>query len=249
MPDVKADPFVQLRLLDLQQVDTALNQLVHRRRTLPELATIADCEKRAADLRTQLVDAETTQADLAGEQRRLESDVETVRLRAEKDQQRMTAAGVPAKEITGLQHEVTSLARRQSVLEDELLELMERQEGADTRVRELSTELASVADERSAAEAARDEVFAELADAETTRTAQRAELSAGLPADLLTLYDKVRQAGGGIGAAMLRHRRCEGCRLELAGSELSAVRTAKPDDVLRCDNCGRILIRTDESGL
>jgi uncharacterized protein len=249
MPDVKADPFVQLRLLDLQQVDTALNQLAHRRRTLPELAVIADCEKRAADLRTQLVDAETTQADLVGEQRRLESDVETVRLRAEKDQQRMAAAGVPAKEIAGLQHEVTSLARRQSVLEDELLELMERQEGGDTRVRELSTELASVAAERSAAEAARDEVFAELADTEAKRTAQRAELAANLPADLLALYDKVRHAGGGIGAAMLRQRRCEGCRLELAGSELSAVRTAKPDDVLRCDNCGRILIRTDESGL
>jgi len=249
MPDVKADPFVQLRLLDLQQVDTALNQLAHRRRTLPELATIADCDKRAIDLRGQLVDAETTQADLAAEQRRLESDVETVRLRAEKDQQRMTAAGVPAKEIAGLQHEVASLARRQSVLEDELLELMERQEGADTRVRELAAELAAVAEERSSAEASRDEVFAELADAEAKRTAQRAELAAGLPADLLALYDKVRQAGGGVGAAMLRQRRCEGCRLDLAGSELSAVRTAKPDDVLRCDNCRRILIRTDESGL
>lgn len=246
---MKADPFVQLRLLDLQQVDTALSQLAHRRRTMPELATIADCDKRAADLRSQLVDAETTQADLAGDQRRLESDVETVRLRAEKDQQRMAAAGVPAKEIAGLQHEVTSLARRQSVLEDELLELMERQEGADTRVRDLATELEAVLAERAAAEAARDRTLAEVTEAEAQRTAQRAELAGNLPADLLALYDKVRQAGGGIGAAMLRKRRCEGCRLDLAGSELSAVRTAKPDDVVRCDNCGRILIRTDESGL
>ncbi|HEU5268393.1 MAG TPA: C4-type zinc ribbon domain-containing protein [Jatrophihabitans sp.] len=249
MPDVKADPFVQLRLLDLQQVDTALNQLAHRRRNLPELATIADCDSRAAALRSELVEAQTSQADLAAEQRRLESDVETVRLRAEKDQQRMTASGVPAKEIAGLQHEVSSLARRQGVLEDELLELMERQEGADARVRELTAELDSVVADRSAAEAARDQAFAELAEAEAERTAQRAGLSAGLPADLLALYDKVRQAGGGVGAAMLRQRRCEGCRLDLAGSELSAVRTAKPDDVLRCDNCGRILIRTAESGL
>src|SRR5437763_10918910 len=133
-PDVKADPFVQLRLLDLQQVDTALSQLAHRRRTLPELATIADCDKRAADLRSQLVDAETTQADLAAEQRRLESDVETVRLRADKDQQRMAASGAPAKETAGLQHAVTSPARRQSVLEDESLDLMEWHEGADARV-------------------------------------------------------------------------------------------------------------------
>jgi len=249
MPDVKADPFVQLRLLDLQQVDTSLNQLAHRRRNLPELATIADCDSRATELRSQLVDAQTNQADLAAEQRRLEADVETVRLRAEKDQQRMTASGVPAKEIAGLQHEVSSLARRQNVLEDELLELMERQEGADARVRELTAELDSVIADRTAAEAARDQAFAELAESESARTAQRAELAAGLPDDLLALYDKVRQAGGGIGAAMLRQRRCEGCRLDLSGSELSAVRTAKPEDVLRCDNCRRILIRTAESGL
>jgi predicted nucleic acid-binding Zn-ribbon protein len=246
---VKADPFVQLRLLDLQKVDTALSQLAHRRQTLPELAVIAECDLRAADVRSQLVEAETSQADLAAEQRRLESDVETVRLRAGKDQQRMASDGVPAKEIAGLQHEVTSLARRQNVLEDELLELMERQESAERDVSELRAGLTAIQAERVAAESARDEVFAEVADAEAKRATERAALVEKLPADLIALYDKVRRASGGVGAAMLRQRRCEGCRLELAGSELSAVRTARADDVIRCENCGRILVRTDESGL
>ena len=244
-----ADPFVQLRLLDLQAVDTALNQLAHRRRTLPELATIDSCEQRAAGLRTQLVEAETGLADLAAEQRRLESDVDTVRTRAERDQQRMASGGVPAKELSGLQHEVTSLARRQGVLEDELLELMENRETADSQLDSLRAELAGVEQQRQAAEAARDAAFAELDASAAQRAGERAELAAGLPADLLALYDKVRAANGGIGAAMLRQRRCEGCRLELAGSELSAVRSAKAEDVLRCDNCRRILVRTHESGL
>ncbi|MDQ1729966.1 MAG: uncharacterized protein QOK10_125 [Pseudonocardiales bacterium] len=244
-----ADPFVQLRLLELQDVDTVLNQLSHRRRSLPELATIADCERRASELRGQLVEAETSVADLAAEQRRLEADIDTVRLRADRDQARMTAAGVPAKEITGLQHEVTSLARRQSVLEDELLQLMEAREAADARVLELSQVAAGIATERSAAEAARDEVFAELDDAEHKRRAQRDELAAQLPGDLLALYDKIREVSGGVGAAELHQRRCEGCRLELAGNELSEVRNAKPDQVLRCENCRRILVRTHESGL
>lgn len=244
-----ADPFVQLRLLDLQAVDTALSQLAHRRRTLPELATIADCDQRASQLRTRLVDAETALADLAAEQRRLESDVDTVRQRADKDQQRMTTGGVPAKELAGLQHEVSSLARRQSVLEDELLELMESREQAERQVTELTAELASIQAERAVAEAARDEVFGELDDAEAKHRIGRAELVERLPADLIGLYDKVRESSGGVGAAMLRHRRCEGCRLELAGSELAEVRAAKPDTVLRCDNCRRILVRTDESGL
>lgn len=244
-----ADPFVQLRLLDLQAVDTALNQLAHRRRTLPELATISSCEERAAGLRTQLVEAETGLADLAAEQRRLEADVDTVRTRAERDQQRMASGGVPAKELSGLQHEVSSLARRQGVLEDELLELMENRENADNTLASLRAELAGIADEQQAAEAARDTAFAELDSAVAQRTGERTELAAALPADLLALYDKVREVNGGIGAAMLRQRRCEGCRLELAGSELSTVRTAKPEDVLRCENCRRILVRTHESGL
>ncbi|MGI8664479.1 MAG: zinc ribbon domain-containing protein [Jatrophihabitans sp.] len=244
-----ADPFVQLRLLDLQAVDTALNQLAHRRRTLPELATIAGCEARAAEVNSRLVEAQTTLADLAGEQRRLEADVDTVRLRADRDRQRMAASGVPAKEIAGLQHEVTSLARRQGVLEDELLELMENRETAEQQVGELNTELAGISNERAVAVAARDEVYAELDDAKAKRRAERTELTAKLPEDLIALYDKVLRASGGVGAAMLRHRRCEGCRLELAGSELAEVRAAKADAVLRCDNCRRILVRTDESGL
>jgi predicted nucleic acid-binding Zn-ribbon protein len=246
---VIADPFVQLRLLDLQAADTALAQLGHRRRNLPELATIADCDQRASAIRTQLVDAETALADLAAEQRRMEADVDTVRLRAEKDQQRMASAGVPAKEIAGLQHEVTSLARGQGVLEDELLELMETREGAEAQVTELTAGLAAIAAERAIAEADRDTVFAEISAAEATRQQERATLAERIPADLLALYDKVRVASGGVGAALLRQRRCEGCRLELAGSELSEVRAAKAEDVLRCDNCRRILVRSDESGL
>jgi predicted nucleic acid-binding Zn-ribbon protein len=246
---VIADPFVQLRLLDLQAVDTGLAQLAHRRRTLPELATIADCDQRAAGVQGRLVDAETSLADLAAEQRRLEADVETVRLRAEKDQRRMTAAGVPAKEITGLQHEVTSLARRQSVLEDELLELMESQETADAQVAQLRSELQEILAARATAAAARDQAFAEIDDALGTRRTERDRLAGTLPGDLLALYDKVREANGGVGAAMLRQRRCEGCRLELSGSELAEVRAAKPENVVRCDNCRRILVRTAESGL
>jgi predicted nucleic acid-binding Zn-ribbon protein len=246
---VIADPFVQLRLLDLQAVDTALSQFAHRRRTLPELAVIDSCEQRAASVRTQLVDAETSLADLAAEQRRLETVVDTVRTRADRDQQRMASGGVPAKELAGLQHEVSSLARRQGVLEDELLEVMESREAAESQLQVLRAELAEIEQERQVAEAARDAAFAELDAAGSRRAAERTELTAGLPADLLALYDKVRESSGGVGAAMLRQRRCEGCRLELAGSELSAVRAAKAEDVLRCDNCRRILVRTHESGL
>jgi predicted nucleic acid-binding Zn-ribbon protein len=246
---VKADPEVQQRLLDLQARDSALARLGHRRRTLPELAVIADADTRLAALRDDVVRAETEVGDLDRELRRLEDDVEQVRRRAERDQQRMLSGAVPAKELESLQHEVETLTRRQSDLEDTELEVMERREDAEARAGDVRAEVEKVTATRAEAERARAEAFAEIDAEAAADTEARTGLSGQLPADLLALYEKVRAASGGVGAAMLRQRRCEGCRLELMGAELRAAQAAPADEVLRCENCRRILVRTAESGL
>jgi uncharacterized protein len=246
---LKADPTAQLRLIDLQALDAALARGEHRRRTLPELATIAAAQARQSELRGEVVRAETTVTDLDRELRRMEGDVEQVRTRAARDQQRMQSGSVPAKELESLQHEVESLARRQSDLEDAELEVMERREEAEGALAGLRDSAAQVAAELAAATEARDKAYAEIDEAAGRDTASRTELAAELPADLIALYDRIRASSGGVGAAVLRQRRCEGCRLEIAGSELREIRAAAPDDVVRCENCRRILVRTAESGL
>ncbi len=246
---VTADPAVQQRLLDVQAVDTVLAQLAHKRRTLPQLAELADYAEQALALHAQAVGWETQLSDIAGEQRRLENDIEVVRQREARNSKRLDAGGIPAKELESLQHELQSLARRQGTLEDETLEVMQKREEIETALAAVRTQQEELTAKQQAAMAVKDAATAEIDAAIAERTAQRAQAAAGMPADLLTLYDKVRQAQGGVGAAGLRQRRCDGCRLELAGSELSAVRSAAPDDVLRCENCRRILIRTPESGL
>jgi len=246
---VKADPAVQRRLLDLQALDAALARLEHRRRTLPELAVIASAGSRLAGLRDSVVRAETEVGDLDRDLRRLENDVDQVRQRSTRDQQRMQSAAVPAKELESLQHEVESLARRQSDLEDAELEVMEQREEVDSRAAALRAEVSSLEGERDAAVTARDKAYAEIDASAAEDVAARASVVGELPGDLLALYERVRAASGGVGAAELRHRRCEGCRLELAGSELRAARAAPPDEVLRCENCRRILVRTPDSGL
>jgi predicted nucleic acid-binding Zn-ribbon protein len=246
---VNADAAAQLRLLDVQAADTALAQLEHRRETLPELAVIADREAGLSRLDSDRIRAQTEVGDLDREQRRLEADVDQVRLRAARDQQRMQSSSTPAKELESLQHEVQSLARRQSELEDTVLELMERREEADARLAAVQADMTRLTAERDEAVTARNAALAEIDAAAADRVAARNRLSAGLPDDLRTLYEKVRASAGGVGAAALRHRRCEGCRLELAGSELRAARAAAPEEVLRCENCRRILVRTPESGL
>jgi uncharacterized protein len=246
---VNADHAAQLRLLDLQAADTAIAQLRHRRASLPELAAITDRDSSSARLRDELVDAETRAGDIAQAQRRLENEVDAVRARAERDEQRLRAGGLPAKELSGLQHEITTLARRQTSLEDELLEIMEERETVDGELAELTRRQGELSADRDALIATRDNAFGEIDGAIESRERERAAIVAELPADLIGLYERAREHGGGVGAARLRQRRCEGCRIELSGSELAAARAAAPDQVLRCENCRRILVRVDDAGL
>jgi len=246
---VKADPEAQRRLLDLQAIDTALAQLAHRRRTLPELAELDRLAREIAALDDERVRARVAVDDLDRDIARMDKDVEQVRARATKDQTRLDSGGGPARELEALQHELASLARRQSELEDAELELMEQRETAEAALNRVLDRLAAARARREQTEATRDEALRQLTQEEEFRTAGRKPLVADLPADLVVLYDRIRESSGGLGAALLRAGRCEGCRLELSGVERAAVRAAGPGEVVRCEECRRILVRKAESGL
>jgi predicted nucleic acid-binding Zn-ribbon protein len=242
---VKADPKDQQRLLDLQAIDTTLQQLAHRRKNLPEFAELDVLGKAIGRLEDERARAEVDVDDLD----RLEREVDTVRQRRAKDQQRMDDGRLPARELTALEHEIGSLTRRQSELEDAELELMEKRETAQGALEAVDEKISVAREKRIAAETRRDESIAEIAkEAEWKQTARR-PLAADLPAELVQLYDKIRESSGGLGAALVQHGRCGGCRLELFGADRNRVKTAAPDEVVRCEECRRIMVRTAESGL
>jgi predicted nucleic acid-binding Zn-ribbon protein len=246
---VKADPEAQRRLLDVQAIDTALAQLAHKRRTLPELAEIETLARQLSALEDERVRAQVAVDDLDRDIARIERDVEQVRGRKDKDQARLDTGRGPARELEALQHELVSLSRRQTELEDSELELMEQRETAQGTLEQLLAQLATAREARDAAEARRDKSLADIAKEEDFRTSARRPLVGDLPADLVTLYDKIRESSGGLGAALLKGGRCGGCRLELSGSERSRIKAAPPDEVVRCDDCRRIMVRTAESGI
>ncbi|MFL6096256.1 MAG: zinc ribbon domain-containing protein [Blastococcus sp.] len=246
---MKADHFEQQRLLELASEDVALTQLTHRGRTLPEVAAVEAAEEAERSLAADVVRAETEVRDLGREVKRMESDVETVRAREDKDQKLLDSGSVSPKEMTNLQHELASLKRRQSDLEDQELELMERLEVTETTLAAAQSGLEQARADLERAQQLRDDALADIADATKRHEAARAEVAGGISAPLLALYDRIRTQTGSTGAAMLKARQCQGCRLELYGNELSAVRNADPHEVVRCENCGRILVRTAESGL
>jgi uncharacterized protein len=246
---VKADHFEQQKLLDLAAEDVALTQLAHRQKNLPEVAAVAAAEEAERALSADVVRAETDVKDLGREVKRLESDVDTVRQREAKDQRLLESGSVSPKEMTNLQHELDSLKRRQSDLEDQELELMQRLEDAEGTLAAARSGLERARADRERAEQQRDDALADIADGTQRHQAARDEVATKISAPLLSLYDRIRAQTGSTGAAMLQARACQGCRLELYGNELAAVRNADPHEVVRCENCGRILVRTAESGL
>ena len=247
---MKADPFVQLRLLDLQALDSALARLAHRRRTLPELAEIERLDGLVDALRDGVVRAETEVSDLAREQAKFEREIDQVRTRKARDEERLASGAITnPKQLQDMQHEVGTLARRQSDLEDQELEVMERAETAQAELDRLTAETDGHLAQRAEAEQRRDAAFAEI-DAEIERTtAERAELAATFPADLLALYEKIRANEGGVGVGAIERGRCGGCRLDLMNNEKAEIRAAPVDQVLRHEECGRIMVRTAESGI
>lgn len=247
---MKASPEEQQRLLELAALDADLGRLEHRRRTLPEHEELARLQERHGQLRDTLAALEAEDGDLKRAQVKAESDVEQVRSRIERDQKRLDAGQVSTpRELENLQSEIASLGRRQGDLEEIVLDLMERRETAQASRDAATAERDGLAGAAAEVTARRDAALSEIADQVAVAEKKRAEAAAQEPAALLAFYDKLRAQHGGVGAAALRQGRCEGCRLSFSTSDLNAIRAAEPDEVLRCEECRRILVRTAESGL
>jgi predicted nucleic acid-binding Zn-ribbon protein len=247
---LKADPAAQLILLDLQELDARADQLRHQRGTLPEHDDLAALTMTRKDLRDQERDARIVVDDLTAEQTKVDADVEQVKVRRDRDRTRIEQGLITnPRDLERMQQEMASLERRITSLEDEELEVMARLEDAQRTLDDLASQLAGADARNARLEQARDAKFAEI-DAELAEVAaRRGPVAEGVPADLLALYDRLRAAKNGVGAAALRARQCSGCMLSLDNAEIVNIRGAAEDEVLRCEECQRILVRTEDSGL
>jgi predicted nucleic acid-binding Zn-ribbon protein len=232
------------RLLDLQATDTRIDQLEHRRRTLPERARL----ERLAEQRQAVLDAaagDRAQHDeLARAQKRLEDEIAGVEAKAAGVDRQLYGGGITSpKEAQALQADLESLKRRQADLEDQLLELMEQAEPLDERLGRSASTVAAIDAEREA-------VTADLAAAETEVDGQlgeargaREELTTDLPHDLLASYERLRSTSDGVAVARLAGNTCQGCHLALAPAEVDRLRHEPPEAVVHCPECMRILVR------
>ncbi len=233
----------------MQEVDSTLDQLVSRLKALPEQLALTALAERREDVSAQHGRLQTEVADLGREQRKADADVEQVKTRRTRNRERIAAGLVSdPKQLQAMQHETETLGRRISDLEDAELEVMERLEASQSEFERLGRELADLDDQLIAREKERDEVATDIAHRQTDALAEREQLAADIPANLLAAYDRLRDQLGGVGVGALQHKRCSGCQLEVGAADLARMTAAPRDEVLRCEECNRILVRLPGSG-
>ena len=234
----------------MQELDSRGDQLRHQRSHLPELAEIAELQVKRGDVDNLVRDARILVDDLTVEQKKVDTDVEAVKTRRTRDRDRIDQGLVTnPKDLERMQHELESLERRISSLEDDELEVMERLEEAQAELTRLEAMLGETDERLAVLATARDEKLADLDERLAEVQGRRGPAAEGLPDDLMALYTRLREQKGGIGAAALRARECGGCRLTLDSVELTRIKGLPEDEVVRCEECTRILVRTPESGL
>jgi uncharacterized protein len=239
---------IQAKLLDLAAVDAELTRIEHRRKVLPEQQEVQRLEAERLTRKDAAVKVEILIDDLDRDIRKLESEIDGVRKREERDRGMLDGGSVGAKQLAELQHELTSLQRRRSVLEDDLLEVMERREAAVADHQHAGARLTKAETDLEDAARLRDQAVADLDVAAQRCATDRGQLVEVFPAELLGVYDKQR-AQHGVGAALLQARRCGACRIELDRGEIARIAKTEPQVVVRCPECGAVLVRTKQSGL
>ncbi|MFC2640932.1 MAG: zinc ribbon domain-containing protein [Propionibacterium acidifaciens] len=245
-----ADPVAQRRLLDVAALDMKAVHLRHRAANLPEDEELRGLQAERVALTERITEADTRRGDVQLELDRIDRDLETVKARQKRDQGRADSGEVAdQRALQSLLAEIEHLDGRINDLEETELEAMQAVEDATAARDELVARRTGIEERMRGLLASRKRARAEIAEQAEQLAAERRAAREPLPAELLALYDRIADRSGSSGAAELRARRCGGCGLEIDPTELHAIAAAAPDAIVRCEECGRILVRTDESGL
>jgi predicted nucleic acid-binding Zn-ribbon protein len=243
---MKAAVAQQRSLLEVAELDAELSRMAHRASHLPERQDIDRMQTDQAAANDRLGALQIALEDMDAQVSRFESEIDAVRQREDRDRSLLQSVA-DAKQLSDLQHELDTLQRRQSSLEDSLLEVMEHREQLQSQQTAEAAAIETLQADLAAAQQALDGALDDIDQNRRVQATRRDELTAALDPELIALYERQR-AGGGPGAGPLLGRRCGACRIEIDRGELSRISSAAEDDVLRCPECGAILLRVNGGG-
>ena len=247
MSTTTASPADQLRLLDLQQLDTALDRARHRMQQLRQDPQYAALQRTLADRQATAEQTTAALQDAREAVRRAESRVAEVQEHRDRNQKRLDAGQGSAKDLENMMHELATLKSLQDEHEGTELEAMEAAEQAETADAAAQQDLAAA---RAAAQergAAVKQEAAGVAAEGNELTAQRKSLAATLPADLVARYDKIRERSGGIGAARLVGNTSEASGMPISPADLAQIEQTPAETLAYCPDSGAILVRAEQA--
>ena len=240
---MQASPEQQSLIFELQLLDNEIMQANTKLKSLPEIEQLLHIDKRIVTATDELATVKAEADQIALELRRGEVDVETVTDRIKKDEARLSSGNATPKELEQLQHEVGTLKKRQETLEEIELEIMVRSEAITARTDTLTTDLASLetlkAEINQRLTAASNEINTVIAN----KKSDREKVVVKIEKPLIDLYEKIRTASGGVAAAALVGNKCNGCNLAINAVEMERIKSLAQDELLRCEECRRILVR------
>jgi uncharacterized protein len=231
-------------LLEVQTHDTRLDQLRHQRATLPARDALARLEKEFARLDEERSRVDVEREALARSEKRIEDEVAGLEAKAAEVHGTLYGGTVTSpRALQDLQAELDALRRRQSHLEDEIIELMEQVEPLDAQLEGLDAQRRGVDEEAAALRAELTASEAEIDVLIDTESSERTRAATGLDESLLAEYERLRTALGGTGVARYEGGRCLGCQLMLSAVERDRLKGLAPDALVHCEECGRLLVR------
>jgi uncharacterized protein len=239
---MKAEVAQQRSLLELSKLDAELSRIAHRATHLPQQQSVERIQAEQTAAGDRLAAFRIALDDVDTQVSRLESEIEAVRKREDRDRSMLQSGATDAKQLSDLQHELETLVRRQTSLEDSLLDVMERREELQTQLDTQRDAIETLANDLASTQQDLDSAVAEIDEARQQHSSRRDALTATLDPALSALYERQR-AGGGPGAGPLQGRRCGACRIEIDRGEFSRITAAAEDEVVRCPECGAILLR------
>ena len=240
---MKASYLDQERLLALQQIDSDILKINHKIKSSPLNSQLDGINRELSENKNLLIAAETEKSDIQHELSKSEIDVEQVISRIEKDEKRLASGGGTPKELEQIQHELETLARRRSELEDIELEIMVRIEEVSSRVQAIKEKISVLESDSLKLQSDLSLEKNQLDSAKQQSLAARDVLAPQINNELIALYEKIRSASDGVGAAQLLGESCGGCHLKLNAAEIERVKSLPDDELVRCEECRRILIR------
>ena len=226
-------------LLDVQELDLAIDRLLARRAGLPELERYRRTQEQLDDLASRIEMASQELRVIELDTDKAEGELEILEQKLTESETRLFAGGMSARETEHMRLEVQSLTGQKGASEERVLGLLDRLDPVRDELASLEDERKEMQEEKQTLEASITAEWRSI-DAEIARKEERKrEALEPVPSELVELYETLRSTKEGVGVGRLEDDTCGGCHIRLSPAEIAQVKKSDPP---RCVHCRRILV-------